>query len=75
MLTIALDGGPMKTIPAFARFSAKVAFSLRKPYPGWTAFEETLQYEAKGELSNTHLRSTAMANVYDLVHPKLCVLI
>ena len=32
MLTIALAGGPIKTIPAVARASAKAAFSLRKPY-------------------------------------------
>jgi hypothetical protein len=32
MLTIAGAGGPMKTIPASASFSANVEFSLRKPY-------------------------------------------
>lgn len=31
MLTIALAGGPMKTIPSCARVSEKSAFSLRNP--------------------------------------------
>ena len=38
MLTMALAGGPMKVIPSCARRSANCAFSLRKPYPGWTAY-------------------------------------
>lgn len=32
MLTIALAGGPMKTIPSLASLSEKTAFSLRNPY-------------------------------------------
>lgn len=32
ILTIALAGGPIKTIPSFASFSENVAFSLRNPY-------------------------------------------
>lgn len=32
MLTIALEGGPIKVIPSLASFSANVAFSLRNPY-------------------------------------------
>lgn len=32
MLTIALEGGPMKTIPSSAKRSANLAFSLKKPY-------------------------------------------
>ena len=31
MLTIALDGGPMNTIPSVANVSANLAFSLRNP--------------------------------------------
>lgn len=34
ILTIALAGGPINTIPSFASCSAKSAFSLKKPYPG-----------------------------------------
>ena len=32
MLTIALEGGPMKTIPSSAKRSANLAFSLKNPY-------------------------------------------
>jgi hypothetical protein len=32
ILTIALDGGPMKTMPSSASRSANFAFSLKKPY-------------------------------------------
>src|ERR1700722_5175797 len=32
MLTIALAGGPMKTMPSFPSCSANLAFSLKKPY-------------------------------------------
>jgi hypothetical protein len=32
MLTIALDGGPMKVIPSAASVSANFAFSLKNPY-------------------------------------------
>ena len=35
--SIALAGGPMKTMPASAQAWAKAAFSARKPYPGWIA--------------------------------------
>jgi hypothetical protein len=37
MARIALAGGPMKTTPAAAHASGSGGFSLRKPYPGWTA--------------------------------------
>lgn len=32
ILTMALEGGPMKTIPSSASISANLAFSLKKPY-------------------------------------------
>ena len=34
---IASAGGPTNLTPASAQASAKSAFSLRKPYPGWMA--------------------------------------
>lgn len=34
MLTMALAGGPIKTMPSLNSCSAKSAFSLRNPYPG-----------------------------------------
>ena len=34
---IALDGGPMKVRPQLSQIEAKLAFSLKKPYPGCTA--------------------------------------
>ena len=36
--SIALDGGPMNTVPVSSSALAKAAFSARKPYPGWTAW-------------------------------------
>jgi hypothetical protein len=32
MLTIALGGGPIKTMPSSASLSANLAFSLKNPY-------------------------------------------
>ena len=33
--SMALAGGPMKTIPCSSQSAAKLALSARKPYPGW----------------------------------------
>ena len=35
--SIAAGGGPIQTRPASSTARANVAFSARKPYPGWTA--------------------------------------
>ena len=37
IVRIASGVGPMKTKPLFSTRSAKSAFSLRNPYPGWMA--------------------------------------
>ena len=37
MISIASGGGPIHTAPEATIVRAKSAFSLKKPYPGWTA--------------------------------------
>ena len=41
--SIASGGGPIQVRPAASTARANVAFSARKPYPGWTASAPALQ--------------------------------
>ena len=73
ILIMALAGGPMKTMPSAANRSANHAFSLRKPYPGCTAYTYSISITKPLGEKNANLCSTAMAHIHNIIYRELRV--